>query len=234
MIKISELSENIQSLAIMETLGKINTASTDEEIIKRIMLGEGRLFGEIMQRYNQRLYRTARAYKIPDADCDDLLQQSYINAYENLHQFRNDAKFSTWLTRIVINNCLMFKRRQQPIQDEISLQLENMIPLAEKFSTPDKKLMQKEMKQLLESAIEKLPDDYRTVYIMREIEDLNVKETADCLGLSESNVKIRLHRAKILLRAALENFFTKKDILEYGNARCAALTVKVMEKLNLN
>lgn len=218
----------------METLGKINAASTDEEIIKRIILGESRLFENIMQRYNQRLYRTARAYRIPDADCDDLLQQSYINAYEKLDQFRGDAKFSTWLTRILINNCLMYKRVRQPLQDEISTQLENIIPLAEKFSTPEKKLMQKEMKQLLESAIEKLPDDYRTVYIMREIEDLNVKETADCLGLSESNVKIRLHRAKILLRAQLEQFFNKKDILEYGNARCAALTEKVMEKLKLN
>src|ERR1017187_1842715 len=197
----------------------------DEEIISLVRSGQHQYYETIMRRYNQRLYRVARGMNIRDADCDDLIQQTFINAFEKLGQFKGESKFSTWLTRILINQCLMDKRRKKLlINDDI---LENPEKMERAFNntnnSPEKDMIREEMKKILEEAIEYLPEDFRTVYLMRDVEEMSVKETAACLSISESNVKIRLFRAKAILKNYLERYLKPEDIFEFGNHRCDAV-----------
>jgi RNA polymerase sigma-70 factor (ECF subfamily) len=202
----------------------------DEEIISLVRSGQHQYYETIMRRYNQRLYRVARGMNIRDADCDDLIQQTFINAFEKLGQFKGESKFSTWLTRILINQCLMDKRRKKLlINDDI---LENPEKMERAFNntnnSPEKDMIREEMKKILEEAIEYLPEDFRTVYLMRDVEEMSVKETAACLSISESNVKIRLFRAKAILKNYLERYLNPEDIFEFGNHRCDAVVEGVM------
>lgn len=204
---------------------------TDMEVVARVTAGEKELFELLMRRYNQRLYRTARAYSIPDSDCDDLIQQSYIKAYQSLSHFRGDAQFSTWITRILINECLMYKRKSKALTD-VSDQEEWDSSLPGDLLTPERSMLREELRELLESAIEKLPEEYRMVYMMREVEELSVKETADCLSITEGNVKVRLHRARNLLRKQLEHYFShEKGVFEFGSVRCDRLVARTMQML---
>jgi len=204
--------------------------ATDEEIVSMVMEGNVYPFELLTKRYNQRLYRVARGMNINDADCDDLIQQTFINAYEKIASFRGEAKFSTWLTRILINHCKMHHRKKNVVIDtDIMENPEIMEQALNKTNTnPENDMLQAELKKILEEAIEYLPEDYRTVYLLREVEGMNVKETAQCLAISESNVKIRLFRAKAVLKNYLERYFTPSDIFEFGNHRCDAVTKRVM------
>jgi RNA polymerase sigma factor (sigma-70 family) len=205
--------------------------ASDTELISYIKNGETAPYELIMQRYNQRLYRVARSFGITDGDCDDLIQQSYINAYEKLDQFKGDSQFSTWLTRILINQCLMHKRRKKIlITDDITDRPEELeMSLNQINNSPEKLLIQEELKKILEEAIEYLPEDYRIVYLMREVESMSVKETSETLDISESNVKIRLFRAKALLKNFLERYLKPDEIFEFGQNRCNTIVQKVME-----
>jgi RNA polymerase sigma factor (sigma-70 family) len=215
----------------METITPVITAKTsDEDIIELVKAGKAYLYEKLMRRYNQRLYRIAKGMNITDADCDDLIQQTYINAYEKLGQFKGESKFSTWLTRILINQCLMHKRRKKVmITDEITENIENMEKVLNRTNTsPEKEMLQEEMRKILEDAIEYLPEDYKTVYMMREVEGMSVKETSDCLGLTESNVKVRLFRAKAVMKDYIERYFKPGEIFEFGNCRCDKVVAAVM------
>jgi RNA polymerase sigma factor (sigma-70 family) len=208
----------------------INQNTSDEDIIALVKGGQVMHYEKIMRRYNQRLYRIAKGMNIRDADCDDLIQQAYINAYEKLHQFKGESKFSTWLTRILINQCLMHKRRKNiMISDEISDNMEKMERALNKTNTaPENELVQAEIRKILEDAIEYLPEDFKTVYMMREVEGMSVKETSECLAITESNVKIRLYRAKAVMKDYIERYFKAGEIFEFGNCRCDAVVSAVM------
>jgi RNA polymerase sigma factor (sigma-70 family) len=218
----------------METKISLKPAEfTDEMIIASVKKGNITHFEILMRRYNQRLYRIAKGMNVQDADCDDLIQQTYINAYEKIDQFKGDAKFSTWLTRILINQCLMLKRRKNIIMDVDML--ENNEAMEDAFNrtnaSPEKEMIREEMKKILEEAIEYLPQDFKTVYLMREVEGMSVKETAECLNITESNVKIRLFRAKAVMKDYIERYFTPAEIFEFGNCRCDKVVGFLMEHL---
>jgi RNA polymerase sigma-70 factor (ECF subfamily) len=206
----------------------------ENEVIDRIIKGEKELYEVIMRKYNQRLYRIARSIIIDDAEIVDVLQETYIKAFEHLNQFEGRAQFSTWLTRILINQAnasiLKRNRRQNSIGAELSDSLKEATSSYE--PSPDQQIMNKELKQHLEDAIDHLPENLRAVYIMREVEGLSVAETAECLVLSVENVKTRLHRSKAMLKDWL--FAKAKGDLElfrFGLERCDRLVMSVLYQI---
>lgn len=198
--------------------GKNLSQLTDEELINEVKAGNKEYFSEIIKRYNQKLFRIAAGYGILDDDRDEVLQLSYIAAYEKLNQFRGEAKFSTWLIRILINECLMIKRRKGKT---INLSEEEIVTIpAGNHLNPQEAYMTKERKELLESAIEKLPEKYKSVYILKEVEGMSIDEAAETLNISKINVKVRLHRAKNMLKDILSGSTDVSTLFEIGNERC--------------
>src|SRR5436190_1618665 len=209
---------------------------TNEEIVTRIRNGEVALFAVLMKRHNQKLYRIARGMGIPDAECDDIIQQAYIQVYLKLPQFRGESSVTTWMTRILINQCLMFLRKQRPsITKEGELEgLNGDAPAANLTTptlTPESELLKRELRSVLEDAIAQLPEDYRVVYLMREVEEMSVKDIAMALDLSESNVKVRIHRARKLLQHELKGYIEPFELYEFGNHRCDAIVRQVLEAI---
>jgi RNA polymerase sigma-70 factor (ECF subfamily) len=208
----------------------LNPGLTDEDIIGEILAGNVEMFSRIIKKYNQRLYRIIRAYGINDSDSEDIMQVAYIKAYKNLDTFQYKSKFSTWLTRILINECLFHLRKRK--SPEGNLTLLNNFEEGRYNNSSESDFIKEEIRMILEKAIEELPEKYRVVFMMKEIEELTGKETADILGLSESNVRVLLHRAKKMLRLDLNNKLGEKDVFEFGNDRCAKLAERVMATLN--
>lgn len=201
---------------------------TDEEIVRRIVEGETSLFEIVMRRYNQRVYRAVRAILRDDSEAEDAMQQAYLNAFTHLAQFAGDAKFSTWLTRIAINEALARLRRRRPeIPEESMNEIESTAP------DPEQQASAAQIRDVLENEIAALPDSYRSVIILREVEGLSTGEAAECLSVSEDVVKQRLHRARTMLR---DNLYARAGVtfehaLTFGNARCDRVVANVLLKL---
>lgn len=206
---------------------------SDQDIITRILQGEKNLYAVIVRRYNQRLYRVAQSIINDDAEVEDIMQVAYINAWENLEKFAFKASFSTWLTRILINESLLrIKKRGKSINmNDDKMDKEIYQQHTKEVQTPVVKIINAELKLALEDAIRQLPEKYRTVFIMREIEDMNVAETQACLNISGVNVKVRLNRAKALLKKTLSAFYKKEDILHFHLSRCDRVIERVMSKV---
>ena len=200
----------------------------DDEIITRILHGEKDLYSIIVRRYNQRLYRIGMSMLNDDAEVEDAMQVVYINAYENLGKFAFRSSFPTWLTRILINECLLrLKKRKKSISmnDE---NIENVMKQDKGPQTPVTATVNSELRSILNDAIRQLPETYRSVFVMREIENMNIAETKECLNISEVNVKVRLNRAKAILRDILSAQYSKEDILHFHLSRCDRMVEKVM------
>lgn len=181
-------------------------ALSDDEVVRRVLAGDGPLFEVLMRRYNQRLYRVARAILRDDAEAEDVMQQAYVEAYSHLGQFAGRAMFSTWLTKIAVYEALARVRRRRrdasgtPVLDS---EEDAMSRVKSTAPDPEQQALQGEHRLLLESAIEALPTAYRSVFMLREVEGMSTAEVAECLGLREDAVKTRLHRARALLREEL-------------------------------
>lgn len=205
----------------------------DNEIIARVLHGEKDLYGVIVRRYNQRLYRVAMSIINDDSEAEDVMQVAYISAYENLGKFAFKSSFSTWLTKILINESLLrLKRRgKSTLLNEDIISKHNYMQYTTGVRDSDTKTLNSELKSILEKAIQELPEKYRTVFIMREIEGLNVSDTQDCLDISEANVKVRLNRAKSLLKESLSAYYQKEDILHFHLSRCDRITENVLSRI---
>lgn len=199
---------------------------TDKEIVLEINKGNIECFSEIIRRYNQRLYRVAVSYGIPNDDCDEVIQLSYISAYEKIKQFRGEAKFSTWLTKILINECLMLKRKNKKFS---FIEPDSVTIATDDHQNPEKHFMNKEQKEILEKAVASLPDKYRTAYILKEIEGMSIKDISEIVLISPVNVKVRIHRAKSLLKNYIKEITDVSSLFTFGNQRCNAINIKVME-----
>lgn len=209
------------------------SAVPDEEVIARILNGEKRLYAQIVRKYNQRLYRIAMSIVGNDAEAEDVMQTAYLNAYEHLSAFAFRSSFATWLTRITINEGLLRLRKSR---HTVSISEETLNAPAYQRHITDKQtpvmtVLNSELKVILEDAIRQLPEKYRIVFIMREIEDMNVSETRECLDISEANVKVRLNRAKSLLRNALSKFYKKEDLFHFHLSRCDRVVDHVMARI---
>jgi RNA polymerase sigma-70 factor (ECF subfamily) len=209
---------------------------SDSDVVNRVISGEKELYEILLRRNNQTLYRVIRSYLKEQEDIEDIMQNTYLKAYEKLYQFKHNSKFSTWLIRIGINEALarlktkgkyftLHNSNDNSINDRI---LE--IPDSSQID-PEKKIINQEAKLMLENAIDKLDVKYKNVYILREIEGMSIAEVSDCLKLSNSNVKVRLHRAKAKIKENLYESTSKKELFEFGLSKCDALVEKVMKAI---
>lgn len=199
---------------------------TDEEVVARVCAGDTQMFEILMRRYNQRLFRAVRAILQNDADAEDAVQQAYLNAYLHLAQFEGRAKFSTWLTRIAVYEALARRRRRRdksgaPGDEEHVKHLASVTP------NPERQAYVVQLSALLEAALAALPDGYRRVFVLREVDGLNTAETAQQLRLSEGTVKTRLHRAKDLLQRKLHDV-TPAAAFRFDGERCDRLVAAVI------
>lgn len=206
---------------------------TDIEIINKIIAGEIALFEIIIRRYNPFLYKIGRSYNYNHEDTQDLMQDSFIDIYTNLSKFENRSTFKTWIIKIMLNNC--FKKQQKwnyknVITAEINDKSTPMFSNNQHTDT-NKTVMNRELNFIIESALQQVPIDYRMVFTLREINGLNVTETAGALSISESNVKVRLNRAKNMLRKEVEKSYSADDIFEFNLIYCDAIVKNVMTKI---
>ena len=198
---------------------------SDEEIVKRVLEGDTAVFELIVRRYNQRLFRATRAILRDDGEAEDVMQEAYVRAFVNLDQFAGDAKFSTWLTKIAVYEALGRLRRAKR-QEELPEAMDSS-------NNPERTAYGRELQSAIESAVDALPPLYRTVFVLREIEEMSVAETADCLGITEESVKTRCHRARALLRSRLERVVAvqTRQAFSFLGHRCDRVTHQVMERI---
>lgn len=175
---------------------------TDEEIVERVKRGETALYEILMRRYNQRIYRVVRSILREDSETEDVMQDAYVSAYQHLHQFRGDAPFSTWLTRIAANEALHRLRLRKRVVsiDDTEWEGEGAMNPIEGAPDPEQSASISELGDLLEEALLDLPQPLRVVVMLRDVEEMSTAETAAVLDLTEENVKVRLHRARRLAR----------------------------------
>ena len=211
-----------------------NAGLSDEEVVRRIIRGERALFEILMRRYNQRLFRVTRSIVANDLEAEDIIQDAYVRAYEHLNQFEGRARFSTWLTKIAIYEAYARARRVDHHKvDSISM-LEGMgMDMKANGRDPEEQIYNAELKTVLEKAFDALPDDYRSVFMLREIEGLSTAETAECLELSEENVKTRLHRARALLQRELYSLVgaNANMAFQFLGPRCDRIVARVLEQI---
>jgi RNA polymerase sigma factor (sigma-70 family) len=211
------------------TLAKPPAAQTmtDEELVERIINGEKHLYEGLMRKYNSRMFRISMSIIDDDMEAEDIMQTAYINAYRQLSSFNNKSSFGTWLTRILINESLLHKKQKQR-REHIYSEIE----VTENHNdTPLKSLMNKELKNILEKAVLTLPEKYRLVFVMREMEEMSTNETMEVLNIGESNVKIRLTRAKEMLRNELSSHFKAQQLFDFHLTRCDRVVNFVMDQI---
>jgi RNA polymerase sigma-70 factor (ECF subfamily) len=211
----------------------------DEEVVARVLQGETALFEIIMRRYNQRLFRVTLAILRDEAEAEDVTQDAYVRAYQHLNQFAGRAAFSTWLTRIAVHEALARAGRRRQLEDlegMVMLKGENRRELRSRLASPEQQASIGEISKLLEAAILSLPEAYRTVLMLRDVEEMSTAETASALNLTEENVKVRLHRARVLLRRELYNRAgsARGEAFPFMGARCDRMVQRVFERLGAN
>lgn len=206
---------------------------TETEIIGRIIEGEKALYEIIVRQFNPYLYKIGRSYNYNHEDTQDLMQETFIDAYKNLLQFEGRADFKTWIIRIMMNNCYR-KRVKSSFKNEIMQDMnDRSTPMFTSASNDTEKMVQShELGHIIENALGKIPFDYRMVFSLREINGLNVAQTAEVLDISEANVKVRLNRAKTMLRSRIEKSYSANELFEFNLIYCNALVENVMKKIN--
>ena len=210
----------------------------DEEIVRRILHGDLALFELLMRRHNQRVYRAIRSILRDDSESEDVMQDAYVRAYEHLAQFEGRAQFSTWLTRIAVNEALKrlaARGKLDPLDEERYEEEDGTMPFQSNSPTPESNASNSELKNLLEEAILTLPVAYRAVTVLRDVEEMSTAETAEVLSITETNVKVRLHRAHELLRGALFARVGANSTRAFGfhASRCDRVVHAVFERLDL-
>lgn len=207
---------------------------TEEKIIERILKGERQLYEIIVRRFNPYLYKIGRSYNYNHEDTQDLMQDTYVDAFRNLSQFEQRANFKTWLIRIMLNNCYRkkekFSFKNEYAQPEIK---ENVRPMFTNSNNEvSNHMYNRELGHVIEKSLHKLPEDYRIVFSLREMNGLNVSETANLLNISEANVKVRLNRAKSMLRTEIEKSYSAEELFEFNLTFCNPFTEGVMKIIN--
>jgi RNA polymerase sigma-70 factor (ECF subfamily) len=206
----------------------------DEALIQQVLGGDTAPFELLMRRYNERVYRAARAIVRDEQEAEDVMQQAYVNAFTHLRQFSGAARFSTWLTRIAINEALARVRRQgkyESFDDELS----NVEPLMSNrpAENPEREAFGHELRGLLEWAIDSLPNGMREVFVLREVEGLSTLDVAECLGVSEDVVKTRLSRGRAALRRLLleRTGATAPEAFRFYRPRCDRVVAEVLARI---
>ena len=211
------------------------TTLSDEEVVVRVLAGDTSLFEILMRRYNQRLFRVARGILAEDSETEDVMQEAYVRAFRELANFRGEARFSTWLTRIACHEALARARKRR-----------RLVPIGgggggeppdppSESAGPDREMENRELQAVLRDAVERLPDPMRAVFCLREIEGLSTEQTADALALTVANVRVRLHRAKRSLRQTLDQRIGREVRLLYlfEDPRCDRMVAAVFARIHV-
>jgi RNA polymerase sigma-70 factor (ECF subfamily) len=222
------LQHHWHTLAMVKPVGEL----TDEEILARVSAGDIDSFEIVMRRYNRRLFRAVRAILRDDAEVEDVIQEAYVSAYAHLSDFSGRARFSTWLTRIAIHEAfgrLRKRRRSEPLDGSSSEDDAMLTPVP----SPEKHASDGELRKLLERVVDTLPETFRTVFVLRAVEQLSVAETSEVLGIPEDTVKTRLHRARGLLQSRIEEHVGDRvpDLYDFQGAQCDAIVARVLGRL---
>jgi RNA polymerase sigma factor (sigma-70 family) len=215
-------------------------ATDDPQLVARIAGGDQTAFEVLMRKYNGKLFRIARAILKDDRDAEDVLQEAYLDAYRHIQDFRGDSEVGTWLTRIVINQALMRLRKEKrrsvivPFRAARTNEAERgeADVVDNRTESPSNRVLRAEIRRILERRIDELPLSFRTVFVMREVEDMSVQETAECLGLSPATVRTRLFRARGLLSESLarEMDTAAVDVFGFAGARCDRIVATVLAR----
>jgi RNA polymerase sigma factor (sigma-70 family) len=206
-------------------------AVTDSDAIAAVLLGDREMFEVIVRRYNAQLYRAGMAYLRDHAQTEDAMQNAYLKAFLNLSRFRGSASFATWLTRIMINECLMMLRtRKRFVMEALDEKGEHVDQ--ESFVTASEPLLNRaDVKAVLEQSMDALSPTQRAVYLLREVQHLSIAETAQSLGISRENVKVSLHRAREGLKTQLMKSAAGIELFDYPATYCDPMTAKVMQSV---
>jgi RNA polymerase sigma-70 factor (ECF subfamily) len=208
----------------------------DLGLARRVAAGDRAAFDLLMRSHNRRLYRLARATMRNDAEAEEALQEAYLSAYRGIAGFRGESTLATWLSRMVLNECLgrlrKSARRQNVIPMGASEEMEHIH--AEEHEVPEKALVRAEMRALIERKLDELPEDFRMVFVLRSVEELSVEETAASLGIEPATVRSRHFRARSLLRESLarEIDVAERDLFDFGGARCDRIVTGVNARID--
>jgi RNA polymerase sigma-70 factor, ECF subfamily len=212
----------------------------DAGLAARIAAGDQDAFVLLMRRHNQRLFRTARSILRDDAEAEDAVQDAYLQAYRAIGQFRADARLSTWLTRIVANEAIARSRKRSRRAQVVQLHADGDIDndpsentMNEGSQSPEQQAMRAQARHMLEASIDKLPEAFRTVFMLRAVEEMSGEEVARCLDIPEATVRSRFFRARSQLRAALLNQIDMafEDVFSFDGARCDRIVASVLAQL---
>jgi RNA polymerase sigma-70 factor (ECF subfamily) len=212
---------------------------TDNELVDRARARDDLAVRAITRRYNRRLFRIARSILLDDAEAEDVVQESYVRAFTGLDLFRGDAAFGTWITRIAMNEALgRLRRRRETVdwesygENRTTAQVVNF-PISAASNDPERTMAQSQFREILERAIDDLPDTFRAVFVARLVEDMTIEETADLFGLNPETVKTRLHRARTLLRETLDKQMGPMltNTFPFDGHRCDRMTEAVVRRV---
>src|SRR5436190_15996641 len=215
----------------------------EAEIVELARQRDGEAIRALMQRCNRRLYRAARGILGNDSEAEDVVQESYFRAFTNLESFRGDSSFSTWLTRIAINEALSRKRRGVTTVELSAIEHQQaspgqviQFPMTHQELDPERGVAQREIRRILERAIDALPSAFRAVFVLRIVEGLSLEETSDLLGIKIQTVKTRLHRARSLLKKAIDHELVSalSEAFPFAGTRCERITDRVLQRLNIS
>ena len=203
---------------------------SDEILVARVLDGEKNAFAILVQRYNQRIYRVARSILRDEAEAEDVAQQTMVLAYQKLGQWRRISTYSRWLTRIAANEAYARLRKRKRAQ-------ENHVAASyheDSDSGPEMALARQQVASQIELAVDDLPPDHRSVFVLRDVEELNTAETAVALEISEVSVRVRLHRARVKMRETLTAELGTKtsEIFSFAGQRCARISAKVWKRIS--
>ncbi len=207
-------------------------AFSEIEIIRQILAGEKAMYEMLVRRFNPYLYKIGRSYGFNHEDTQDLMQDTFVDAYKNLSHFEGRSQFKTWIIRIMMNNCFR-KMHKSSFKNETAKEMtDHLTPM---FTTADndtdKIIQNREVGNTIEMALGAIPKDYRMVFSLREITGMNIAETASLLSISEANVKVRLNRAKAMLRNEIQKTYSAAELYEFNLIYCDAIVNNVMKRI---
>ena len=217
----------------MERTDLTTAPASDEVIIGKILAGEKALFEVLVRRYNQLLYTTARSFGLNHQDAQDMMQESHVAAYTQLAGFKMKASYKTWLTKIHIHKCYHKLNYGALKYEDTTINADQSITAKQtsKPGDPDHHIMNRELARVLQESLQQLPIQYRTVFLLREMEGFSVTETAELLQITPINVKVRLSRSKTMLQQKLTNFYSETELFEFHEVYCNRIVNEVFKKI---
>lgn len=208
---------------------RLMNTNSDYEIILDVLSGQTEKYGLIVHKYNPYLYKVGRSYGFNHAVTEDLMQDTYVDAYIHLKTFENRALFKTWIVKIMLNNCFHEKNKSKRFNSSMTTE-EMERNLGQ--SDGNNPIQENEYKRILEESLLKIPEDYRMVFSLRRISGLSISDTAEALNISSANVKVRLNRANAMLKEEIEKVYSTEDLFEFNLIHCDPMVEKVLKKVN--